>query len=385
MKIVDVSAFYAPAGGGVRTYVDQKLATAPGLGHEIVVVAPGPEDATEMRGEGARIEWLKSPRLPVDFRYRYFDNEPALLARVAAERADLIEVSSPWRSAIQIGRWPARTPRALFMHADPLAAYGYRWLGRFASIETIDRGLDRAWQYLRRLGAAYDLVVTPSAGLAHRLTAQGIANATAIPLGVERGLFSPARRDEALRARLLARCNLPPDATLLLGVGRHSPEKRWPLVIAAVAAAAIERPIGLVLVGDGRDRAKIVRQVHGNPHIHLVCPLSDRAELARLMASADAFIHGCEAETFSFVAAEAAASGLPLIVPDRGGTADHAAANAGFAYAAGDAADASRAILSCIAAGRPASPARPARTLDDHFAELFACYGAMAGQARRAA
>jgi alpha-1,6-mannosyltransferase len=385
VRIVDVCAFYAPAGGGVRTYVEQKLREGPRLGHEIVILAPGPEDRTEVRAEGARIEWLKSPRLPVDFRYRYFDNEARLQERLARERPDFVEVSSPWRSAIHVGRWPGAAPRALFMHADPLAAYGYRWLGRFASVETIDRRLERAWRYFRRLSTAYDVVVTPSVGLAGRLSAQGIANATAIPLGVEAGLFSPALRDEALRTRLLARCNLPADATLLLGVGRHSPEKRWPLVIAAVAAAAIERPIGLVLVGDGRERARIVRQVHGNPHIHLVSPLDDRAELARLMASADAFIHGCDAETFSFVVAEAAASGLPLIVPDRGGTADHARVNRGFTYTAGDAADAGRAILACIDAGRQRLPGRPARTLNDHFAELFSFYAGMAAEARRAA
>ena len=36
------------------------------------------------------------------------------------------------------------------------------------------------------------------------------------------------------------------------------------------------------------------------------------------LASADALVHGCEAETFCLVAAEARASGTPMIVPDRG-------------------------------------------------------------------
>jgi hypothetical protein len=32
MKLVDVSAFYAPKGGGVRTYVDRKLKAGAALG-----------------------------------------------------------------------------------------------------------------------------------------------------------------------------------------------------------------------------------------------------------------------------------------------------------------------------------------------------------------
>ena len=170
---------------------------------------------------------------------------------------------------------------------------------------------------------------------------------------IEAGLFSPELRDPALRARMLARCALPPTATLLLGVGRHAPEKRWPMVVKAVTAVSFDRPVGLVLVGDGRDRSRIVREIDGNPHIHLISPVSNRLALARLMASSDALIHGCEAETFSMVAAEAAASGLPLIAPDRGGASDHARAQGGFCFASGDAADAARAIRDFMVAGAP--------------------------------
>src|SRR6185312_8904173 len=41
MRIADVCAFYTPAGGGVRTYVEAKLKAAPRFGHEMIVIAPG--------------------------------------------------------------------------------------------------------------------------------------------------------------------------------------------------------------------------------------------------------------------------------------------------------------------------------------------------------
>ena len=42
MKVVDVAEFYADKGGGVRTYIHQKLEAGARLGHEVVVIAPGP-------------------------------------------------------------------------------------------------------------------------------------------------------------------------------------------------------------------------------------------------------------------------------------------------------------------------------------------------------
>jgi alpha-1,6-mannosyltransferase len=186
-------------------------------------------------------------------------------------------------------------------------------------------------------------------------------------------------RDPDLRRRLLERCGLAEDGLLLLGVGRHAPEKRWPMVIEAVMSAGCACPVGLVLVGNGRERTRIVRLIGDNPHVHLLAPIADRCGLARLMASADALVHGCEAETFCMVAAEAAASGLPLIVPDRGGASDQARVEIGdVTYSAGQAASLAAAIerfgrkrVGAIA-GRPASAS--ARSMDDHFASLFVHY-----------
>lgn len=149
------------------------------------------------------------------------------------------------------------------------------------------------------------------------------------------------------------------------------------MVVSAVAATGITHPVGLILVGDGRDRGRVVRQIDGNPHIQLLAPVTDRLELARLMASSDALIHGCEAETFSMVAAEAVASGLPIIVPDRGGAADHALSGSGLHYAATDATSAAQAIRIFIDAGAPRPPPR-ARSMAQHFDELFALYQACA-------
>ena len=381
MRIVDVAAFYTPDGGGVKTYIDRKLEAGPAAGHEIVVIAPGVEDRVEERGPRARIVYLKAPHFPLDRKYHYFRDETALHAALDAARPDIVEASSPWRSARLVGEWPGAAPRVLVMHADPLSAYAYRWFGKVASRSVIDRGFGWFWQHLLALDLMFDATITAGDDLTRRMVEGGMTNVVTNPMGVTDGIFSPALRDEALRARLLERCKLGPDATLLLAAGRHAPEKRWPMVIEAVTVAGATAPVGLVLLGDGRERSRVARAAAANPHIQLASPIVDRHELARVFASADALIHGCEAETFCMVAAEARASGLPLIVPDGGGAADQGRQTGrGWLYRAADGGSASEVLRDFLVAPRDAiradavAGASGVRTMDAHFADLFAYY-----------
>ncbi len=382
MRIVDVSAFYAPQGGGVRTYVEAKLKAAPRLGHEMVVVIPGDRDGVIERAPGAILASLASPKLPVDKRYRYFDDEKALHRLLDAWRPDHVEASSPWSSATMVGRWQGSATRSLVMHADPLAAYAYRWLGGIASTATIDRWFGWFWSHLRGLGHLFDTVICANGELTGRLREGGLDAVETVRMGVEPGLFSASRRSPDLRAAALASLGLGPDAILLLGVGRFSAEKRWDMVIRAAAAAARQRSVGLLVIGDGVARHKLERLAARCPTVAVMPYLADRGELARLLASADALVHGCEAETFCMVAAEARASGIPLIVPDRGAAADHRLPGLGATYRSGDRGSLERAIFDFIDRGAELQRAAAARvtevrTMDEHFADLFGRYEAL--------
>jgi len=373
MRIVDVCAFYTPHGGGVKTYVEQKLKIGPALGHEIIILAPGDRYQVIEKGPNARLITLPSPRFPLDRKYWYFGDEAALHAELDRLQPDLVEVSSPWRSASMVARWQSETPRALVMHADPLSAYAYRWFQPLLSRETIDRRFERFWNHLRDLGRQYDRVVCASGELRDRLAKGGVANTVLHPMGIEANLFSPAKRDPMLRRKLLAACALPESARLLIGVGRLSAEKRWPMIVDAVAAASQSMPLGLVIVGQGGHRKRIEKQIQGNPHIRLLGVEKDRQKFATLLASADALIHGCEAETFCMAAAEARASGVPVIVPDRGGAADHARGGAGLTYRAGSALAAAQATLKLLH-NPPRGPFALPTTTQGHFEALFADY-----------
>ena len=64
MRILDLAEFYSERGGGVRSYLDKMLACAGQLGHEVIVVAPGPRDEETRVAESGRIVRYRAPRMP---------------------------------------------------------------------------------------------------------------------------------------------------------------------------------------------------------------------------------------------------------------------------------------------------------------------------------
>jgi alpha-1,6-mannosyltransferase len=389
VHIVDISALYSPDGGGIRTYTHRKLQVADRLGQRLTVIVPGAEAATTHFGS-ARMISIPSPRFPLDRNYFYFESDAVIHAALDREAPDFIEASSPWGSATAVAEWPGAAPRALIMHADPLSAFAYRWLENVVSRRTIDKGFDWFWRHLRRLDAAFDTVICASPSYTRRLTDGGMTRVITLPMGVQPDLFSPGLRDPDLRRRLLERCQIAETGTLLLGVGRLSPDKRWPMLIAGAVAAGYSRPIGMVIVGDGLGRAAVVRAAGDNPHVQLLSPITDRPAIAQLYASADLLIAGSGAETFGMVMAEARASGLPIIVPNEGAAYDQLVPGAGLAYASGDAASVAVTIGAAIAdlpalRANAIAGAADVPTMDMHFANLFAEYERIAARGRVAA
>lgn len=392
MRVVDVNEFYSPTGGGVRTYIDRKIGIMNDLGHELILLAPGVEERIEDRPGGGRIHFVRSPKLPFDSNYGLFWDREAVTALLDHYDPDVVECSSPWRPAWFVGEWQGRALKSFFMHNDNMAAYAQRWFEGVARHERIERAFGWYTRYMARFLDKYDCVVTNGPALAKRLRARGLRIDAAMPLGIERGHFSPALRDGHVRRALLRQCGLGEDGLLLIGLGRHHPEKRWPMVIDAAERAGATLPVGLILLGQGVDTDRMKRRIAGSPHIRLFKPIYDRARLARIMASSDALIHGSEAEPFGLVASEAMASGLPLIVPDSGGCAEVADPRCAELYRPRDAVSCAEAIAR-LRARDPAqlraaavAAAGRVRTDRDHTVDLMAYYEtALALKQRKAA
>jgi len=380
MKIVDVSEFYSPTGGGVRSYVDHKFEAAAKSGVGLTVIAPGVEDRIEPR-PGGRLLWVATPQLPFDKNYRMFWGARRVLELIDHERPDVVEGSSPWRGGWIASRWRGNAVKMLFMHQDPIAVYPQTLLSGLLSPTAIDRLFAWYWAYLRKLNARFDGCVVAGRWLADRFSRYGLENLHVVPFGIEKDWFGPGLRDAELRRAMLAQCGLGADAALLVQVGRHHPEKRVGTVIDAVSIAQRTRPIGLYVIGDGFIHKSIVAKAARASHVHIAGWVRDRAQLARMIASADVLLHGSSAETYGFVVAEALHCGTPVVVPESGGAADLAGPDFAAAYPAGNAKAAASALLALLARDRESlsraalqSAQSRIGNIESHFENLFALY-----------
>ncbi|HSN72936.1 MAG TPA: glycosyltransferase, partial [Steroidobacteraceae bacterium] len=217
-------------------------------------------------------------------------------------RPDLIEIGDPWvpgeagiRAARKLG-----VPVVAFHHSDLPRMIEQR-VGRTASA--------LGWLQLKRCYARVDLVLAPSRVMLERLQQAGIRRTALQPLGVDPAVFHPGRRDPELRKRL----GLPPSTRLLVYAGRFAVEKHLESLVLAVER--LGEPYHLLLVG-ARRRGRIGTRVTTLPYQR------SSAALASILASADAFVHAGDRETFGLVIVEAMACGLPVVAVRAGALAE---------------------------------------------------------------
>ncbi len=147
--------------------------------------------------------------------------------------------------------------------------------------------------------------------------------------------------EPAVRAASRRDLGLPEDAVVVIAVGRDDPMKNWPGMLAATAAAA-DRKVWLVAVGEGTER------LPPGPQRRL---LGRRDDMSALYSAADIFMLASHfGEGTSVALSEAMACGLPAIVTEVGDNGA-VAAGAGLVVPARDAAALARAVAQL--AGHP--------------------------------
>ena len=354
--LVDVTMLFSPTSGGIRRYLLAKrhwLRRHTRIKHTIVV--PGQQDA----GLPYDIITLASPALPCHGRYRVPVRTRALRERLARLTPDLIEVGDPYHVAWQSLAVARRrsVPAVAFCHSD-LIALGQAWLGI--------TGARAASRYIARLYAGFDLVLAPSAAVASRLDAAGVRNVAIQPLGVDTDIAKPQARDPGLRAEL----GIAEDARLLVFAGRMSAEKRIRDLLAATSL--LGRPYHLLLVGGQRRRALA-------PNVTLIEYQQDTHELARVLASCDAFVHAGDQETFGLVVLEAMACGLPVVAARAGALEELVDESVGDTFRARDPRDLVLAVdrlfdRDRVALGRAARRRAESRSWDAAFTQLIGHY-----------
>ncbi len=342
MRLLDVTEFYSPWGGGVRTYLTEKARwIAPQADFEHAVVLPGDRDHVEV-WQRSRVYFVRGPAVPASPGYHFLIARNKLAEIVRLERPDVIEVGSPYaapwlaRRAARRARSPSRL--VAFVHENP-RLYAAR------APRAIRAALDGFLaNYLSAAHKDFALAVGTSPT---NVAGFGVAHTAVVPLGVDTVLFRPAWRDPAWPEETGAW----PGQPVALYAGRLSAEKGLNVVLDALPRVHASLGLRLVVIGEGHLRPRLERLARERPAMLAVLPFEgDRGRLARAYASADLFFAPCPYETFGLAALEAMASGLPVVGVAAGGIGRLLfGADWGRTYRVGDAADCARAVLELAA------------------------------------
>ena len=304
MKVAIVTESFLPTINGVTTSVCRVAECLGDLGHEVLILCPRPAPP---RYAGQRVHPVPSVNI------RSFPTGlPLREVRIALSQfaPDVLHVASPFvlgaralHDAAQLG-----IPSVAIYQTD-MPAY----LAQHAPSLIAPNAADAAWRWIRRVHSLAGRTLAPSRPTVAELAAHDVPRTALWARGVDTSLFHPARRwspaARALRARLA------PDGEVLVGyVGRLAPEKELGRLVELTAIAGIR----LVIVGDGPSRDAVAARLPA------AARLGHRSgeDLATAYAALDVFVHPGTRETFGQTLQEAAASGLPVVAPARGGPLD---------------------------------------------------------------
>jgi phosphatidylinositol alpha 1,6-mannosyltransferase len=304
MRVVYFTESLLPLVDGVSHTLGHLFDSLETAGIEFRVYAPfvpGPEIPWS-----GRVRRVRSFAFPLYRDYRVsLPGNAELGAQLDDYAPDIIHVVSPTPMAVWAqGYAHARgIPVVATFHTHFVSYFPYYGL---AGLEPFGWSLVR--RFYRRCTATY----APSSSIVDELRANGVSNVRLWSRGVDAERFSPAWRDEALRARVGATDTTP----LVLLVSRLVREKDLADLVAMDGELRQRgHSYRLALVGDGPMRRRLERQL---PHAHFAGHQTGD-ELSRWYASGDIFVFPSTTETFANVVQEAMAAGLPSVVVDRGG------------------------------------------------------------------
>ena len=192
-------------------------------------------------------------------------------------------------------------------------------LPQYIRYYTEDEAIENAtWRYMRWFYDQMDLIYVPSRGYQDQLIAKGFdaAKLRLFPHGIDVDRFHPDRRHPSFWRRFGAG-----DGPTVTYVGRAAREKDLDVLIEVYDDLARRRPdCTFVVVGDGPFLGQMKERLR---HANVVFTgfLFD-ADLSSAYAGSDVFVFPSTTDTFGNVVLEAMASGVPVVVSDRGGPSE---------------------------------------------------------------
>lgn len=325
MRLALVTETFLPKVDGIVHVACLLLDHLSRRGIDALVIAPRYGDLDNYKG--IPIHSLPSLSLPLYPEARLGFVNMALFRELAAFQPDIAHLFHPAMTGIPtLGmlKWLGIPTLASF-HLDYARLAGQFQIGALnlgLAHPLIDHATKSVFNWA-------DYSLAPSKLVQRRMGAIGINRVGLWRRGVDASAFNPKFRSRTMRAEMTGGH---PDATILLYVGRLSPEKQIEHIRPLLEQLPNTR---LALVGDGPARPWLEREFAGLPALFMGYLRGER--LSQAYASADVFVFPSRLETFGLVVIEAMAAGLPVVAARVGGVADVVTeGETGYTFASGD-------------------------------------------------
>lgn len=374
MKIVDVTQWYSPVSGGIKTYLHAKAhwAARSGIDHAAVVTGAGNHRQTvgaspfiECAGVTPNTQWC----------YRLAPTPRGMLRALNALEPDVVVIHDAFAFPPTIARWCRRNGVAIagFCHSElTLGAVALPTALRLPSQVGLRIVQKRFLTNVSVVFATSDATIDAIAG-------DDCAPVIRNPLGIDLGDFSNARPDLGLRQRIAPR-----GGPVLVHAGRLTSDKRVDLLVPTLA----QIPDGvLAIAGIGTMQETIEREAAErglSDRLVMLGHIPERDTLASLLATADCFIHPNPREPYGLGPLEALAAGCRVVAPLTDGTGEVLDGRGAVLVAPDDPAALAEGVRAALAQPRP-RPDMSDLNWDDTFARELAVYEQLSAGVRPSA
>ena len=306
MKVLITTDWYIPAVNGVVTSVQNLRRGLEAQGHEVRILTLSQTAHSFERDGVIQIGSLAAGKIYPGARLR---SHPAgrWLKELLAWGPDVVHSQCEF-STFFLARRIAETLDVPLIHTYHTVYEDYthyfspskRW-GRRAVVV-----------FSRWVAAQTDCMIAPTEKIRRLLEGYGVdTELRVIPSGIDLSRFSrPA--DAAARARLREALDLPADGITLVSVGRLAEEKNTQELIGFMAQLK-DRPVTLLLVGDGPDRARLEALAAASGARVRFAGMVSPLEVADYYRLGDRFVSASSSETQGLTYIEALAAGVPLL------------------------------------------------------------------------
>ncbi len=290
-------------------------------GFQSILAVPGRATSWEREGNGFRCT-VGSVPIPGSGGYSLIVESGGIATLLNRFAPEVVEIGTPYLLPRLVRKAFGSVTSATvgFYHANFPEVYVKPLAESMLPQRVANRAVDLAWRHAGRVYGGMTAVFAASRSMLRKLRALGLRRLFHAPLGVDPGLFHPGMRSEALRADLGATGG----RRLVLFMARHHPEKGIDLLLKAYPRFRDPGSVVLAVGGHGPWGGALEDFISEYPEVRRIPFLSDRREVARLLASTDVYLALGHNETFGLAAMEALASGTVTVFPACGAGGDMA-------------------------------------------------------------